>query len=194
MNAARISRPSSVRIGMFCKLGSLELSRPVAVPVCEKLVCRRPVSRWISFGSASTYVDLSLAISRYSMIFAGSGCWADNSSKTSAAVDRAFAFPRRALGCRFNLSKRLSASCVREIVIRCGRSQQIGIELRRVPDTRRSAREQLKKLRIVDDFLPLRIGQQWRKRFQRFALLVHPDGASFASFGRDLDRSDARSE
>ena len=30
---ARISRPSSVRIGMFCKFGSLELSRPVAVPV-----------------------------------------------------------------------------------------------------------------------------------------------------------------
>ena len=30
MKAERISRPSSVRIGMFCRLGSLELSRPVA--------------------------------------------------------------------------------------------------------------------------------------------------------------------
>ena len=29
-NAERISRPSSVRIGMFCKFGSLELKRPVA--------------------------------------------------------------------------------------------------------------------------------------------------------------------
>ena len=29
-NAWRIWPPSSVRIGMFCRLGSLELSRPVA--------------------------------------------------------------------------------------------------------------------------------------------------------------------
>jgi len=28
-NAERIARPISVRMGMFCKLGSLELSRPV---------------------------------------------------------------------------------------------------------------------------------------------------------------------
>src|SRR6266566_4475207 len=82
-------------MGIFCRFGSLELSRPVAVPVCEKLVCRRPVSGWMSFGSASTYVDLSLAISRYSMIFAGSGCCADSSSRISTAVDLALALQRR---------------------------------------------------------------------------------------------------
>ncbi|MGH9567249.1 MAG: hypothetical protein ACRD4I_14790, partial [Candidatus Angelobacter sp.] len=32
MKAARISRPSSVRIGMFCRFGLVEDSRPVAVP------------------------------------------------------------------------------------------------------------------------------------------------------------------
>ena len=44
MNAARISRPSSVRTGIFCKFGFDELSRPVAVPVWLKRVCRRPVA------------------------------------------------------------------------------------------------------------------------------------------------------
>jgi hypothetical protein len=29
----RILRPSSVRTGMFCRLGSVEASRPVAAPV-----------------------------------------------------------------------------------------------------------------------------------------------------------------
>ncbi len=31
MKAVRISRPSLVRIGMFCRLGSEEASRPVVV-------------------------------------------------------------------------------------------------------------------------------------------------------------------
>ena len=34
MNARRISRPSSVRIGMFCRFGSVLDSRPVAATVC----------------------------------------------------------------------------------------------------------------------------------------------------------------
>ena len=37
MNAARMRRPSSPRIGMFCRFGSLELRRPVAAPVWLKL-------------------------------------------------------------------------------------------------------------------------------------------------------------
>ena len=36
VNAERIIRPSSVRTGMFCRLGFLEERRPVAVPVCRK--------------------------------------------------------------------------------------------------------------------------------------------------------------
>ena len=44
MKAARISRPSSVRMGMFCRLGFEEERRPVAAPVWLKVVCRRPVA------------------------------------------------------------------------------------------------------------------------------------------------------
>ena len=42
VNAARISRPSSVRMGMFCRLGLVDDSRPVAVPVWSKVVCSAP--------------------------------------------------------------------------------------------------------------------------------------------------------
>jgi hypothetical protein len=38
----RISAPSSVRIGMFCRFGSLEESRPVAATVWLNEVCSRP--------------------------------------------------------------------------------------------------------------------------------------------------------
>src|SRR5256885_3833935 len=51
------------------------------------------------------------------MIFAGSGCCTDNSSKISAAVERTFPRPRRTGGCRFNLSKRISANCVGEFTL-----------------------------------------------------------------------------
>ena len=44
MKARRISRPSSVRIGMFCRFGSLLLSRPVAATAWLKHVWTRPVS------------------------------------------------------------------------------------------------------------------------------------------------------
>jgi len=93
--------PQLVRIGMFCKLGSLELSRPVAVPVCEKLVCKRPVSGWISFGAVHIR-DLKLAIPgirnlrRKRML-----C---DIPRDVAAVDLAFAFPR-GVGLKIQLSK-----------------------------------------------------------------------------------------
>ena len=45
MNARRISRPSSVRIGMFCRFGSLLLRRPVAATAWLNDVCTRPVCR-----------------------------------------------------------------------------------------------------------------------------------------------------
>ena len=46
--AERISRPSAVRIGMFCRFGSLELSRPVAATTWLNDVWTRPVAGWIS--------------------------------------------------------------------------------------------------------------------------------------------------
>ena len=42
--ASRIWRPISVRIGMFWRLGSFELNRPVCAPDRLKLVWTRPVS------------------------------------------------------------------------------------------------------------------------------------------------------
>jgi len=52
MKQARISRPVSVRIGMFCRFGLMLLRRPVAAVVCSNVVCRRPSSP-IQFGSAT---------------------------------------------------------------------------------------------------------------------------------------------
>ena len=59
MNARRISRPSSVRIGMFCRFGSLLLKRPVAATAWLNDVCTRPVCGLTSCGSASMYVPFS---------------------------------------------------------------------------------------------------------------------------------------
>jgi hypothetical protein len=53
MKARRILRPSSVRIGMFCKFGSFDDRRPVEATASAKLVCTRPVSGLISSTSAS---------------------------------------------------------------------------------------------------------------------------------------------
>ena len=53
MKARRISRPSSLRIGMFWRLGSELLRRPVAAIAWLKLVCTRPVSGCTINGSAS---------------------------------------------------------------------------------------------------------------------------------------------
>ena len=53
MKAARISRPNSVRMGMFCKLGLLEERRPVAAPVGLKVVWTRELAS-SKVGKAST--------------------------------------------------------------------------------------------------------------------------------------------
>ena len=45
INAARISRPTSVRMGMFCRFGSLLESRPVAATAWFRCVWTRPSSR-----------------------------------------------------------------------------------------------------------------------------------------------------
>ena len=53
MNQARMRRPAAVRIGMFCRLGSLDAKRPVTAVVCEYVVCTRPVAGLMLFGSLS---------------------------------------------------------------------------------------------------------------------------------------------
>ena len=53
MKALRICLPISVRMGMFCRFGSLLLSRPVAATAWLICVCTRPVSGFTSDGSAS---------------------------------------------------------------------------------------------------------------------------------------------
>ena len=52
MKQGRITRPVSVRIGMFCRFGLIEASRPVAAFVWRNVVCRRPGFP-IQAGSAS---------------------------------------------------------------------------------------------------------------------------------------------
>src|SRR6185312_15673898 len=59
MKQARISRPSSLRIGMFWRFGFVLDRRPVVVAVWLKVVCSRPVLGRMSSGSASRYVLLS---------------------------------------------------------------------------------------------------------------------------------------
>ena len=71
-NAPRTMRPSSVRTGMFCRFGSEEERRPVAVTVWLYEVCTRP-SPATSSGRASRYVDLIFAFSRYSSTSATTG-------------------------------------------------------------------------------------------------------------------------
>ena len=43
MNASRMRRPSAVRIGMFCRLGSLDDEPPVTATAWLNVVCTRPV-------------------------------------------------------------------------------------------------------------------------------------------------------
>ena len=62
-SASRIRRPASVRIGMFCRFGSVDDSRPVAAMVWLNVVWMRP-SAATDFSSPST-VTLSRVASRW---------------------------------------------------------------------------------------------------------------------------------
>ena len=59
-------RPSSVRIGMFCRLGSVDDSRPVAAIIWLNVVWMRPSSA-TDLSSPSTVI-LSRVASRWSSI------------------------------------------------------------------------------------------------------------------------------
>ena len=74
MNASRISRPASVRMGMFCRFGSVDESLPVAAMVWLNVVWIRS-SAATDFSSPST-VTLSRVASR----------WASRCSRNGWAV------------------------------------------------------------------------------------------------------------
>ena len=86
MNTLRITRPKSVRTGMFCRLGSAEEMRPVAVTVWLSVVWMIPSSSE-SLSSPSTYVDLSLEKARYCKTSGTTGCACTSPSSTSASVE-----------------------------------------------------------------------------------------------------------
>ncbi len=73
MNASRMRRPSAVRTGMFCRLGSVDARRPVTAVACANVVCTRPVRALTIAGSLSVYVDLSFDSARCSSSIFGSG-------------------------------------------------------------------------------------------------------------------------
>ena len=117
MKAPRICRPSSVRMGMFCRFGSLLLRRPVAATAWLKLVCTRPVSGLTSTGRASMYVPFSFIIPRQSRISLGSSWVSASSSRTSTAVDGARDVPVRLRTGRPIRSNSTSASCFGELML-----------------------------------------------------------------------------
>ena len=65
-NASRIRRPSAVRIGMFCRFGSVLDSRPVTATACAEAVCTRPVAGFTIPGNVSVYVPFSFVRPRCS--------------------------------------------------------------------------------------------------------------------------------
>ena len=65
MKALRISFPFSSRIGIFCKFGSLELRRPVAVTVWLKEVCTLPVYRPVIGFDKQEIVEISRKIDTF---------------------------------------------------------------------------------------------------------------------------------
>ena len=85
-NAERISRPSSVRIGIDWRFGFVVESRPVAATVWLKVVCRRPSSP-ISDGSGTRYVLRSFDSSRHSSITATISCSARIERSTFVSVE-----------------------------------------------------------------------------------------------------------
>ena len=116
MKPRRMSRPSSRRIGMFWRFGSLDDSRPVAATVWLNDVCSRPVCGFTSAGSASMYVLSSFDSSRYSMSSTGSSCPASASScSTLASVDGPVAVFLR-IG-SFSRSNSTSRSCGLELML-----------------------------------------------------------------------------
>ena len=143
MNARRISRPSGVRIGMFCRFGSLLLNRPVDgdrlveagvhaaglrdAPAAAARRCRCP--------SASS-------AARHSRIWRGMSWVSASSSSTSTAVDGAFDVPVRFSTGSCSLSNRISDELFRRV--------DVELAAGHLEDRRRPLRQ------LLIDFLRLR--------------------------------------
>ena len=83
---------------------------------------------------------------------------------------------------------------VGEVVIRGGRTQQIGIKLRGVANAGDGAGQKKEELGVVNDLRARGVGEKRGECRERFALFVEPDGATFARAGRNFDGGDARAE
>ena len=72
---------------MFCRFGSLDVRRPVAVTVWLNEVWMRPVFLLTSFGSESIYVPASFASDRYSSLSPAMGYSTASSVSTLTSVE-----------------------------------------------------------------------------------------------------------
>ena len=121
-NAARISRPSGVRIGMFCRFGSLLLSRPVAATAWLNVVCTRPVAGLTSAGSASTYVPLSFwMLAPLAARGPAARASSASSSSTSCAVETTRVLPVFFVGCRFSFVEQDVGELLRRVDVELAR-------------------------------------------------------------------------
>ena len=111
-NADRIRRPSSVRIGMFCRFGSVEESRPVAAIVCMYVVWMRPSSA-IDFNSPST-VTRSRAASRCRSSASRNGCSVLPYRSARASASVVYPVLVRLVFGMPSLSNRITCSCFGE--------------------------------------------------------------------------------
>lgn len=117
MNALRISLPSSPRTGMFCRLGSDEESRPVAVAVWLNDVCMCPVRGFISFGSASTYVPNSFFNPLCSSILPTISCFPLSCCSTSSDVTYCPVFVFLGFSTIFSLPNKISPTCLGDAML-----------------------------------------------------------------------------
>ena len=126
MNALRIWRPISVRIGMFCRLGSLLLNRPVAATAWLTGV-HAPGFRIHQRRQGIDIGAFSFARPRQSRITLRSSCDCASSSSTSTAVEAVRVRAGRFSTGSFSLSNRTSASCFGELMLN---SRRPAVDLR----------------------------------------------------------------
>ena len=114
MNASRMRRPSAVRTGMFCRLGSVDASRPVTAVACENVVCTPPGARVDHRAAACRCTWTSASPARDTRASASA---ADSRPRAPAARPRRSTAGRSASSCltgSFIRSNRISHSCFGE--------------------------------------------------------------------------------
>ena len=117
MKQRRISLPSSPRTGMFCRLGSEEDSRPVAVTAWLNEVCMCPVRGLMSLGSASTYVPSSFFSARWASMSATTGLLCESCCSTSSEVTYCPVLVFLGLSTIFILPNSISPTCLGEAML-----------------------------------------------------------------------------